>query len=324
MKAWQVRQHGEPQAVLRTVDTELPKPGPGQVRLRVKAAALGLPDVLMCRGVYPLTPTLPFTPGQEVAGVVTAVGEGVDHAVGERIMAVTAFDTGHGGFAEETLARAGHPIPASMSDADAAGFYISYITGWIGLVTRGRTQPGETLAVLGAAGGCGAAAVQLGKVLGARVIAVVGGDEKAEYCRRLGADEIVNHTLESVPDALRALSDGRGVDLIYDPVGGECAAQALLGIASEGRFLGVGFASGEWAKLDMVRILIGNYSVMGVYVGAYTGGTATRDAVERLNELFRSGKITSGLVTTVGFDELPVALERLANRTAIGKTVVVM
>lgn len=299
-------------------------PGPRQVRLRVNAAALGLPDVLMCRGVYPLTPSLPFTPGQEVAGVVTAVGDGVDHVVGERIMAVTAFYTGHGGFAEEALARAGHVIPGPMSDADAAGFYIAYITAWIGLVTRGKTQPGETLAVLGAAGGCGAAAVQLGKVLGARVIAVVGGDDKAAYCRRLGADEIVDHTRESVPDALRALTKRRGVDLIYDPVGGEAATQVLRSIASEGRYLGVGFAAGEWAQLDMRHILLGNYAVMGVYVGAYTSGTATRDAVERLGELFASREITSGLTTTVTFDDLPVALERIANRTAIGKTVVVM
>jgi NADPH2:quinone reductase len=324
MRAWQVRQHGEPIAALRAVDTEVPQPGPGQVQLRVTAAALGFPDVLMCRGVYPLTPPLPFTPGQEAAGVVTAVGEGVEHVVGERIMAVTAFDTGHGGFAEHALARPGHRIPASMSDADAAGFYIAYITGWIGLVTRGRTQPGEALAVLGAAGGCGAAAVQLGKALGARVIAVVGGREKAEYCRRLGADEIVDHAQEPIPEALRALTGGRGVDLIYDPVGGEAASQALGGIASEGRFLGVGFASGEWAKLDMRHILLGNYAVMGVYVGAYSGATATREAVERLSALFLSGAITSGLAATVGFDELPVALERLANRTATGKTVVVM
>src|SRR4051794_3759218 len=188
VKAWQVQGHGEPTAALHMVDAELPEPGPGQVRLRVRAAALGFPDVLMCRGIYPLTPSLPFTPGQEVAGDVTAVGDGVDHAVGDRIMAVTAFDTGCGGFAEETLACAGHPIPGSMSDADAAGFSIAYLTGWIGLVTRGQVQRGETLAVLGAAGGCGSAAVQLAKVLGVTVIAVVGGGEKAEYCRTIGAD----------------------------------------------------------------------------------------------------------------------------------------
>ena len=324
MRAWQVQEHGEPAAALKSVDIDLPEPGPGQVRLRVKAAALGFPDVLMCRGIYPLTPPLPFTPGQEVAGEVTAVGEGVDHAVGDRIMAVTAFDTGRGGFAEEALARAGHPIPDAMSDADAAGFYIAYITGWIGLVTRGQMQPAETLVVLGAAGGCGSAAVQLGKVLGARVIAVVGGEEKAEYCRSIGADEIIDHTRESVPDAMRALTDGRGADLIYDPVGGEPATESLRGIASEGRLLGVGFASGEWPKLEMVRMVIGNYTVMGVYVGAYGGGTATRDAVDRLNDLFASGAINSGLTTSVAFDDLPAALERLAHRTAMGKTVIVM
>jgi NADPH2:quinone reductase len=324
MRAWQVRAHGEPMAALALVDADLPEPGPGQVRLQVRAAALGLPDVLMCRGVYPLTPALPFTPGQEVAGVVTAVGDGVDHRIGERIMAVTAFDTGRGGFADEALARAGHPIPDAMSDADAAGFYIAYITGWIGLVTRGKVREGETLAVLGAAGGCGSAAIQLGKVLGARVVAVVGGEEKVEYCRALGADEVVDHTQQSVPDAFRELTGGRGVDLIYDPVGGQPATDALRGIASEGRLLGVGFASGEWPKIEMIDLVVGNYSVMGVYVGAYSGGTATRDAVERLNQLWADGTIGSGLTTTVGFDELPAALDRLADRTAKGKTVVVM
>lgn len=324
MKAWQVQRHGEPAVALRVVDAELPQPGPGQVRIRVKAAALGLPDVLMCRGNYPFTPALPFTPGQEAAGVVTAVGEAVDHRVGERIMAVTAFDTAHGGFAEEALARPGYPIPASMSDADAAGFYIAYITGWIGLVTRARTRPGETLAVLGAAGGCGAAAVQLGKALGARVIGIVGGERKAAYCRSLGADEVVDHTRDSLPDALRALTGGRGVDVIYDPVGGEAATETIRGIASEGRFLGVGFASGDWPKLDMRHILMGNYAVMGVYVGAYAGDTVAHEAMKQLSELFVSGAITSGLAATVAFDEIPDALEQLAGRIALGKTVCVM
>src|SRR3954454_2331924 len=177
MRAWQVYRHGEPEEALHLVDVPVPEPGPGDVRIKVGAAPLALPDVIMCRGVYPLTPPLPFTSGQEVSGVVTAAGEASPVAVGQRVMTVTSFVRGLGGFADECIAPGGatFPVPSAMPDVDAAAFLIAYHTAWIGLVRRGDLQGGAALVVTGSAGGTGAAAIQLGKALGARVIAVAGG-----------------------------------------------------------------------------------------------------------------------------------------------------
>jgi NADPH2:quinone reductase len=176
MPAWQVQSTGEPIDVLRQVEVPVPDPGPGQIRVRVTAAGIGLPDVLMCRGTYPLTPPLPFTPGQEATGVITAVGDGVTRDIGSRVMFVSAFYDGHGSFAHECLALSStaFPVPEGLTDAEAAGFWIPHLTAWTGLVERGHLAAGEWLAVLGAAGGSGIAAVQLGRALGGRVIAVVG------------------------------------------------------------------------------------------------------------------------------------------------------
>jgi len=175
MKAWEVRAAGEPGEVLHLVERQLPEPGPGEVRIRVTAAGLGLPDVFMCRGTYPLTPPLPFTSGQEATGVVTALGDGIERlAVGDHVMCVTSFIGGNGSFAEEclTFADGAFAVPEGLTAAEAAGFWIPHLTGWIGLVDRGRIAEGDELVVLGAAGGSGIAAVQLGKALGARVTAV--------------------------------------------------------------------------------------------------------------------------------------------------------
>jgi NADPH2:quinone reductase len=205
MRAWHVVEHAEPANALRLVDIATPSPGPGQIRMRVSAAGIGLPDVLMCRGAYSLAPELPFTPGQEASGVVTAVGEGVDLPLGSRVMAVTAFPTGHGAFAEECLAYANSafPVPPGLDDDAAAGFWIPHLTGWLGLVERGRLTAGDLLVVLGAGGGSGIAAVQLARALGIRVIAVVGSDERARYCHELGAEAVVNHRDGPLAPALR-------------------------------------------------------------------------------------------------------------------------
>ncbi len=187
MRAWEVQAAGEPAQVLHLVERELPEPGPGEVRIRVTAAGLGLPDVFMCRGTYPLTPPLPFTSGQEATGVVTALGEDVDRlALGDHVMCVTSFIGGNGSFAEEclTFADGAFAVPEGLTAAEGAGFWIPHLTGWIGLVDRGRIAAGDQLVVLGAAGGSGIAAVQLGRALGARVIAVVSDDEKAAFCRK--------------------------------------------------------------------------------------------------------------------------------------------
>ena len=301
---------------------EEPVPGPGELRIRVGAAAVGLPDVLMCRGSYALTPRLPFVPGQEVCGVVDAVGEGVDLPLGVRVMAVTSFMDGRGGFAESAIANAGtaYRVPDEMSDADAAGFRIGYSTAWIGLVRRGALEAGEWLLVLGAAGGSGSAAVQLGRALGARVIAVASGAQRLAFCERLGAEAVVDRAAGSVPDAVLAATGGRGTDVVYDPVGGEPAAAAVRALAPGGRLLAVGFASGSWAQPDTADLVLRNCSLVGVYAGGSTRAESEADH-EAMLALAADGHL-AGTATTVPFDRLPDAVEDVAGASAVGKLVV--
>ena len=317
---------GEPidDGVLAMVEVDPPEPGPGQVRIRVAAAGIGLPDVLMCRSVYPLTPALPFTSGQEATGTVTAVGEGVDLALGTRVMGTTEFISGRGSFAEECLMRAegAMAVPPGLHDAEAAGFWIPHMTGWIGLVDRGRLAEGEWLVVLGASGGSGIAAVQLGAALGARVIAVVGGEEKAAFCQRLGAHATLDHREGGLADRLRETTVGHGVDVIYDPVGGEVAADAARAFARHGRLLAVGFASGSWATFETHRLVVANASLVGVYAGDHT--RAELETIHaRLAELVAAGDLGGAVTDRVPFDELPAGLQRLADRGVVGKSVLV-
>lgn len=324
MRAWQVQGAGEPIDVLREVELEAPEPGPGQVRIRVRAAGIGLPDVFMCRGTYPLTPPLPFTPGQEATGTITAVGEGVDLAVGARIMCVTAFWIGHGSFAEECLVAAdsAFPIPDGLNDAEAAGFWIPHMTAWVGLVDRGRLTPGSWLAVLGAAGGSGIAAVQLGHALGANVVAVVSDDERAAFCRGLGADATVNHRDGPLVPALRAATGGHGVDMIYDPVGGSLAEDAAQTLARYGRLLAVGFASGRWPQIPAHDLVVANTSLVGVFAGGYSRRELD-DMHAHLAALVADGRLRNAVREEVVFDGLPAALQRMADRSVVGKLVMV-
>ncbi|MEQ8840218.1 MAG: NADPH:quinone oxidoreductase family protein [Acidimicrobiales bacterium] len=322
MKAWQVEGIGEPVEVLRRVEIEPPTPGKGQARVRVIAAGIGLPDVFMCRGSYPMTPALPFTPGQEVVGEVTAVGEGTDLAIGARVMAVSMFYAGHGSFAEECLVRAdtAFTVPVGLSEVEAAGFWIPHHTAWIGLVERGRAAAGETLAVLGAAGGSGIAAVQVGKALGTRVIAVVGDQERAAFCRGLGADMTVIHRDGPIAEGLRKAADGRGIDLIYDPVGGELAENAAKALARNGRLLAVGFASGRWPTMNTHELVVANASVLGVFAGGLA--RTELDAIHAsLSDLAANGQLRNPVSATVVFDDLPRAVQALADRRVIGKQV---
>src|SRR5712692_188963 len=303
--AWQVDGAGEPIDVLRSVELALPEPGPGQIRVRVTAAGIGLPDVLMCRGTYPLTPALPFTPGQEATGVITAVGDGVTRPVGSRVMFVSSFYDGHGSFAQECLALSStaFPVPAGLTDAEAAGFWIPHLTAWIGLVERGRLAAGEWLAVLGAAGGSGIAAVQLGRALGGRVIAVVGDQERAEFSRELGAEIAIDHRDGPLAPALRAATDDRGVDVIYDPVGGAMAEDAAGALARNGRHLAVGFASGRWPTLPAHDLVVANASLVGVFAGGQSAGEL--DEIHRaLSQLIAEGKLQNAVTATPTFDEL--------------------
>ena len=324
MRAWQVQGVGDPSEVLHLVEKAPPEPGPGEVRIRVTAAGLGLPDVFMCRGTYPLTPALPFTSGQEATGVVTAVGDGVGLSIGDRIMCVTSFIGGNGSFAEECLAAAAgaFPVPEGLTDAEAAGFWIPHLTGWIGLVDRGGLAEGDRLAVLGAAGGSGIAAVQLGRALGARVVAIVSDDERAAFCRVLGAEATINHRDGPLAPALRELTGGRGVDLLYDPVGGALAEDAAGALARYGRLLAVGFASGQWPRLATHDLVVTNTSLVGVFAGGYS--RAELDAIHsRLAALVRDGRLRNAVTAEVPFAELPQALQRMADRGVVGKLVMV-
>ena len=275
-------------------------------------------------GTYPLTPPLPFTPGQEATGTVTAVGEGVDLAIGAPVMGVTVFYEGSGSFAEEclVLAESAFAVPPGMDDAEAAGFWIPHLTGWIGLVDRGGCASGDWLAVLGAAGGSGAAAVQLGCALGARVIAVVSDEERAAFVRSLGAEATVIHRDGPIAPELRELTGGRGVDLVYDPVGGSLAEDAAGALARNGRLLSVGFASGEWPSLATIQLVMTNTSLIGVFAGGY--GRAELDAIHAdLAGLVAGGRLHNAVTAKIPFAGLAAAAQSMADRKVLGKLVMV-
>ncbi len=325
MRAWQTTKRGRPRDALRLNDNAAPpEPYPGTVLLDVGTAGIGLPDAFMCQGSYAMTPSsLPFTQGQEVAGRVVAWGDGVEgRSVGDRVMAVTSFFTGAGAFAEQCLALDDFclPVPEAMGDAEAAGFLIPFHTAFIGLIARGRLEAGETLVVLGGAGGTGQAAIQIGKALGARVLATAGGPERVAFCRELGADHVIDHRAEDIAEAVRAATDGRGADAIYDPVGGEAFAKATRCIAPEGRILAIGFASGSWGAVDTAHMVYNNYSVVGVIPSHYDRAFKER-AQEQLLTWWREGRLRTRIDEEVPFEALPEALERLIARGVRGKLV---
>lgn len=329
MRAWQVHGAGEPGEVMRVVERRLSDPGPGQVKIEVSAAGIGLPDVLMCRGTYPLTPLVPFTPGQELAGTVTAVGPNVDVAVGTRVMGISDFMNGNGSFAAEALASAATvlPVPNSMDDATAAGFWIPNMTAWMGLVERGDLRVGQRLVVLGAAGGTGIAAVLLGKALGATVFAVVGDGSRAEFCRAHGADHVLVGRDDTVADgrplaqALRELTDWQGIDMVFDPVGGAQGTSAMSALAREGRHLAIGFASGTWPTVDVQMMTLNNTSLVGVLAAGYSQDHV-EGIMQDLTDLWASGALREGTIDTVSFDAVPDALTRIGARKTLGKCVV--
>lgn len=322
MRAWQVVKAGEPKEALSLDEVEAPEPGPGLLRIRVAACGMGLPDLFMCRGSYPLTPELPFTPGQELVGTVSAVGEGCEASVGQRVMAISAFFLRRGGFAQEALALDDFAFvaPSAMSDAECAGFLIPYHTAYVGLVRRARLEPGETLLVLGGAGGTGSAAVQLGKALGAHVITTAGGEEKSTFCRKLGADDVIDYQREDIAEFVRDATAGQGADVIYDPVGGGAFDAATACIAHEGRLLVVGFASGDWGAPKAAHMATHNYSVLGVMPSGYDRHFKT-GAQEQLIAHHAAGRIRVPVDRELPFESLPDGLELLAQGSVRGKLV---
>lgn len=323
MKAILCTRHGDPE-FLELQEVPLPLPGPGQVRIAVSAAGVNFPDALIIRNLYQFKPALPFSPGGEVAGVVTALGKGADALrEGERVMALC----GHGGFAEQVVVDAAKVvrIPEGMSMELAASFTMVYGTSYHALVDRAAVQAGESLLVLGAAGGVGLAAVEIGKALGARVIAAASSDGKLEACREHGADELVNYTREDLRERLRSLVGAGGVDVVYDPVGGHLAEPAFRSIAWRGRYLVVGFALGEIPALPLNLALLKGASIHGVFWGAYVSREpdAFQADMRQLLAWIREGRLRPRISARYRLEEAPQAIRALMDRQAVGKLLVV-
>ena len=325
MRAWRVHEHGDPADVLRLEDVADPSPGPGQVVLDVAATGVNFADILVCQGTYQEHPPLPFTPGMEVAGVVREIGAGVtDITVGQRVVALPTLP--HGGYAERAVAAATacYPITPSFTDAAAAALTITYQTGWFGLVHRAALQPGETLVVHAGASGVGSAAIQIGAACGAFVIATAGGADKVELCRALGADVAIDYRSVDLVDALRTATDGRGADVIYDPVGGDVFDASRRCLAWEGRLVVVGFASGRIPEAPANHVLVKNYSVMGIHWGGYRtrDPQLVRRCHDQLVAWHEDGLISPLVMAERPLADVPAALALLADRGAYGKVVI--
>ncbi len=325
MKAWQVHQLGEPRDVLQLGEIPSLEAESGQVRVRVLAAAANFPDVLMCRGLYQVRPPLPFTPGVEVCGEILESAAGTSGrpslAVGSRVIGTAALP--HGGFAEEALldALVTFPAPTALDDASAAGLMIAYQTAWFALHRRARIKSGETLLVHAAAGGVGSAAVQLGRLAGAKVVAVVGGPEKVQVARDLGADLVVDRRSEDVVGAVKAATGGRGADVVVDPVGGDAYEQSTRCIAFEGRIVVVGFASGTIPHPPLGHALVKNYSLLGLHWGLYAqrDPQSLVDCHAELTRLVGTGEITPLVGERLRLDQVPEGLQRLADGVSVGR-----
>lgn len=305
-----------------------PQPGQGEVLIRIEAASLNFPDLLIVQNKYQMKPALPFVPGSEYAGVVEAVGEGVNHLkAGQRVACLS----GTGGFGTHTVAPAAlcMPLPAGFPAVDAAAFIMIYATSHHALVDRAQLKAGETVLVLGAAGGVGTAAIQIAKAMGARVIAAASTDEKCALCRSIGADATINYTTHALPnafrDAVKAATDGKGPDVIYDPVGGDFAEPAFRSIAWRGRYLVVGFASGPIPSLPLNLTLLKGASIVGVFWGDFSRREPKANAamMAELAGWYAQGKVKPVIDRTMPMAELKAAYAHMGSRGVMGKLVLV-
>ena len=321
MKALVCRRHGPPES-LAIEDLPSPQPGDGQVLVAIRAASLNFPDVLVIENKYQFKPPLPFTPGSELAGVVAAVGPGVTTvAPGDRVMAFVSF----GAFAEEAVVAADrlHRVPEGMPDEEAASLLLTYGTCEHALCDRAALQPGETLLVLGASGGVGMAAIQIGRALGARVIAAASSESKLAVCREHGATETIDYGREDLRQRIGALTGGRGVDVVCDVVGGPNTELALQSTAWRGRVLVVGFASGEIPKIPLNLALLKGCAIVGVFWGEYMRREPARwaESVERLLRWYGEGRIRPYVSERLPLTRGVEALQRMAARQVTGKVV---
>ena len=326
MKAWRVSALGEPRDVMSLDEVPEPRPGAGQLQVRVLGAAANFPDVLMCRGLYQVKPPLPFTPGVELCGEVAALGTGATgFAVGDRVIGASVLPAG--GFAQLALMDTAttFPAPGGLDIAQAAAFYVGYQTGWFGLHRRAHLQPGETLLVHAAAGGVGSAAVQLGKAAGAFVIGVVGGREKAAVARALGADVVVDRRTDDFVQVVKDITHGRGADVVYDPVGGDAYQRSTKCLAFEGRIVVVGFAGGQIQTASLNHALVKNYSIVGLHWGLYMkhDPELVRICHNELSQLAAGGVARPLVSQRLALDAVADGLQRLADGTTVGRVVYV-
>ncbi|MGZ3665905.1 MAG: NADPH:quinone oxidoreductase family protein [Ktedonobacterales bacterium] len=321
MKAVLCRAYGPPEH-LEIADVESPRPGKRQALVRVHAAGVNFPDTLIIQGKYQFQPPLPFTPGSDIAGRVTAVGADVDSVhVGDRVMGFTGV--GGGAFAEEAVCDVASltPIPDGVDFSTAAAAGLTYNTSYYALKDRAHLQPGETLLVLGAAGGVGLAAVELAHAMGARVIAAASSDEKLVICRQYGADETINYTTENLRDRLKALPNGNGVDVVYDPVGGPYAEPAIRGLAWNGRYLVVGFTAGDIPRIPLNLPLLKGSSIVGVFWGSFVVREPERHQQNQrqLASWLADGTIKPRISAAYPLTDVAHALNDILQRKAIGK-----
>ena len=324
MKAIVCKEYGPPSTL---VLEELPDlvPGPKEVLVDIKAAGVNFPDTLIIRGLYQFKPALPFTPGSDIAGVVKAVGECIKHVKpGDEVLGMVMTSA----FAEQVLVPADmcFPQPPGMPPKIAASFMMAYGTSYYALKDRAKLKAGETLLVLGASGGVGLAAVELGKLMGARVIAAASTDEKLQLCQQYGADEIINYTREDLKAKVKELTNGKGANVIYDPVGGEYTEPALRSIAWEGRYLVVGFAAGNIPKIPLNLALLKGCQIVGVFWGSFAM-RSPKDNMSNTIELiqwYAQRKLKPHIHATYPLAETPKALEAMMNREVRGKVVIEM
>lgn len=323
MKAIICKTFGPPESlVLEEIATRAP--GRNEVRIAVKAAGVNFPDTLIIQGKYQLKAEPPFTPGGEIAGTVVEVGEKVKHVrPGDAVAALVPT----GGYAEEAIAAgdAVIPLPRGMSMTDAAAFPFVYGTSLHALKQRAALKAGETLLVLGAAGGVGLAALQLGKLMGARVIAAAGSDEKLALCRQHGADEVVNYARESLKDAVKKLTQGQGADVIYDPVGGDLAQDCFSCINWNGRYLVIGFAAGKIPEVALNRLLLKGAAAVGVFWGAFVAREPKLnwENFQQLFAWYEAGQLKPHISATYPLAEAPRALRDMLERKVTGKVILV-
>jgi NADPH2:quinone reductase len=322
MRAVRVHELSGPSALRVDDDVPVPDVGAGQVRVDVRAAGVNFPDILLTRGMYQFKPNPPFSPGGELSGVVSAVGSGVSGvSVGDRVAATMIY----GAYAEQVVlpAMSCIPLPDNVSFDVGAATLLTYLTTYHALVDRAAIQRGETLLVLGAAGGVGTAAVELGALLGARVIAAASSAEKIAFCKEHGASEGIDYSKEDLKERVKALTTGNGVDVIYDPVGGSLAEPALRGMAWKGRYLVIGFASGEIPKIPLNLVLLKGCQVVGVFWGSHAMREPSKNR-EQANQLFSwiaEGKLAPAIDSTLPFTSAAQALARIEQRQVKGKII---